>query len=501
MNQRVWVPWVMLGVAVLGWSVNMAHASSAVTGDDGSGTGDPHYPEWIANGVVPPVKVEGEDVTPRLLEQAMEEADVPALALAVVDGCEVVWSGAWGVTGDGGVPVTGETPFQVGSVSKLVSAITALAMVEDEAFSLDDDIRPLLTSWHLPDNDFALRQTVTVRHLLTHSAGLTRTGYWFDRGEGMPPLSEILSGESGNPAVVVEELPGSRAVPSNSGFLVLQVLMEDVAGKPLGVLASERVFSRSGMGSSAFEPVSEAFLARGATNHGRDGAGLDGKAPLIPGAPGGLWSSVDDLGRLLAALMGSWQGRDGSLLSRDTVREMLVRHVGDMGLGLHLHGQGESFSVQQRGGGVGSLAHVIGFPNRCQGAVVVVNSDRGRRVVAETLAAVGEAMDWPGLPLRGEVVELSAEDIRLLVGKYVYDAAPQSSATFIFRDDGLAVRFGERDAVPLMAFSDRLFVLPGAGLAFEFEEAQDGSSPGLTVGTAGLYGSHLTRSHSGIGSP
>ena len=57
----------------------------------------------------------------------------------------------------------------------------------------------------------------------------------------------------------------------------------------------------------------------------------------------------------------------------------------------------------------------------------------------------------------------------------------------------LTVRFGERDPVPLVALSEKRFAWPGPSLVLEFDEVVDGIAPGLALGTAGLYGSHLTR--------
>jgi CubicO group peptidase (beta-lactamase class C family) len=366
-------------------------------------------------------------------------------------------------------------------------------MVAGGTLDLDRPVNGLLSSWKLPESDLTTARPVTVRHLLSHSAGLTRTGYGFDRGEGMPALADLLEGKAENPAIVVEETPGVRGVPSNSGFLVLQQALEDVSGSSLAVLAQERLFARLGMTSSAFEPVDELFLEPAVTNHGRDGAPVDGKAPLVPGAPGGLWSSAEDLGRLLAALMSSWQGRRDALLPRDLAREMLAPAVGDMALGMHFRRDGETFSVQQAGGGIGATAHVIGYPERCQGAAIVVNRDGARRIVAETLAAVGREYDWPSLPLRVTRAEVEPQALEPLVGTYAYDAAPGSTVTFSVRDGALHVEFGERDPIPLIAASESLFVWPGAALEMRFDEPVEGRVSGLSLGTAGLGGAHLTR--------
>lgn len=447
----------------------------------------------IEHGLVPPLRVAGEPVVPRSLTAAMAESGIPALALAIVDDCEVAWAGGWGTLEDGETGVAGSTPFQVGSVSKMVTAVVAMTMVVEGRLDLDQRVNELLTSWKLPDNKLTQEHPVLVRHLLSHSAGLTRTAYWLDRNQPMPELAAILGGETENPAIVVERVPGSRTIASNSGFLVLQSLLEDLSGVPLATLADKYVFTRLGMNSSAFEPVDQRFLDHAATNHRRDGSAMEGRAPLIPGAPGGLWSSAEDLARLVAELMKSWQGRPDGLLPRDLARQMLSPQIGDMALGIHLRGQGEGLSIQQAGGGIGSQARVIAFPELCRGAALVINTDAGRRVVAETLAAVGQEYDWPDLPVVVEKIRLPSSDLERFAGRYEYDAAPGSVMTFRVEGDTLVAQAGEGTPLPLTRASGSVFVWPGSASEMQFDPAVGGVIPGVTIGTAGFYGNHLSR--------
>jgi CubicO group peptidase (beta-lactamase class C family) len=253
------------------------------------------------------------------------------------------------------------------------------------------------------------------------------------------------------------------------------------------------MFTRLGMKSSAFEPVDTAFLYRAATNHRPDGSEMEGKAPLIPGAPGGLWSSAEDLARLLAELMKSWQGRSDDLLPRDVARQMLAPQLGNMALGMHFRGHGENFSIQQAGGGIGSQAQVIAYPSLCRGAAVVVNTDRGRRVVAETLAAVGQEYGWPGLPLVVKRRELPAAALERFAGRYEYDAAPGNVMTFSVEGDSLFAQAGDRAPFPLTPVSESVFAWPASASEMRFDPPLGGSIRGVTIGTAGFYGSHLTR--------
>jgi CubicO group peptidase (beta-lactamase class C family) len=459
-------------------------------------TGAPPIEERIARierGLISPLQLEGEPVAQRTLGDAMAESGVPALALAIVDRCAVVWSGGWGALGDGESPVTGSTPFQVGSVSKTGAATVAMIMVAEGRLGLDDRVNDRLRTWKLPENDLTRETPVLVRHLLTSSAGLTRSAFLLNRGAPPPSIPAMLRGDAAGPAIVVEETPGERAVPSNAAFLLLQHVMEEVVGVPLPGLADRRLFRTLGMHDTAFEPVDEAFLNRAAGGHRGNGTAIEGKAPLVPAAPGGLWSSAEDLGRLLAALMASWHGHAGSLLPRSTARQMLSRQLGDMGLGVHVRGEADASSFQQAGGGIGSSSHIIAYPEVCQGAAVVVNSDRGRRLIAETLAAVGSEYGWPELPLRVSRTRLPAQRLKRFAGRYEYDAAPGSVMVFSVKGDTLIARSGDRPSFPIQPVSESVFVVPRSATEMRFHALGDGPSDGVTIGTAGLYGYHLSR--------
>lgn len=447
----------------------------------------------IERGLVSPLQIEGQPAARRTLGHALAESGIPGLALAVVDDCSVVWSGGWGRLDDGETPVSGTTPFHVGSVSKSVTATVAMMLISEGRLGLEDRVGDLLRTWKLPENALSRETPVLVRHLLTNSAGLTRTAFLLQRGAPTPSIPSLLKGDSGGRPVVVEETPGIRAVPSNAGFLLLQHVLEEVTSTPLPSLADRRLFERLGLRNTAFEPVDDGFLRRAAGGHRRDGTATEGKAPLVPAAPGGLWASAEDLGGWLAALMASWHGRAGSLLPQPIARQMLSPQIGDMGLGFHVRGRAEAASVQQAGGGTGSQSRVIAYPERCQGAALVVNSDRGQGLIAETLAAVGSEYGWPDLPLRVSTTQLSAQGLRQFAGRYEYDAAPGSVMEFAVQGDTLLARGGDGPYFPLQSVSETVFVAPGNATEVRFHLSADGTNRGVTIGTAGLYGYHLSR--------
>jgi CubicO group peptidase (beta-lactamase class C family) len=110
--------------------------------------------------------------------------------------------------------------FQAGSISKPVAALGALRLVEDGRLSLDDDVNRRLKGWKLPENDFTKDEKVTLRRILSHSAGLTVHGFpGYAVGAPLPTLVEILDGvkPANTSAIRVDLIPGSTNRYSGGG--------------------------------------------------------------------------------------------------------------------------------------------------------------------------------------------------------------------------------------------------------------------------------------------
>ena len=142
-----------------------------------------------------------------------------------------------------------ETLFQASRSRKPVADGLHEMLVEQGKLSLDENVNSRLTSWHLPDNEFTKSEKVTLRRVLSHSAGLTVHGFpGYGADEGIPTLTQILDGQKPPPIprpIRVDILPGKQLRYSGGGYTVLQQLMIDVTGKPFPDLLQELVSARS----------------------------------------------------------------------------------------------------------------------------------------------------------------------------------------------------------------------------------------------------------------
>jgi len=310
--------------------------------------------------------------------------------------------------------VTADSLFAAGSISKPVSAAAALALVEKGDLRLDEDVNTELRSWKVPENEFTKNQKVTLRRLLSHSAGLNEGGGpSFAVGEerftalqtldAAPPREQAIPERRWNP-VRVEAVPGSRFLYSPGGYAIVTVLMEDVEKKPFATILAETVLKPLGMHSSTFEePLPTRLLKRVTTEH-KNGEPLAGKRRYFPGlAAGGLWTTPTDLAKFAIEIMSCWRGTSHKILTQASVREMLTCQIGQydskpggQGLGFWVQGQGKGLVFSHKGGTYGSSCQLVAFPAVGQGAALMAN-DRpgGEKLVPETLLAIGTAYGWP----------------------------------------------------------------------------------------------------------
>jgi CubicO group peptidase (beta-lactamase class C family) len=150
----------------------------------------------VESDLLPPVVMKDDPHPGHSLSERMAALHVNGVSIAVIHHGVIEWAQGFGVTSVGGSPVTAETLFQAGSISKPVAAMAALHQVQLGKLSLDADVNTVLTSWKLPDAPVAGGKPVTLRELLTHTGGTTVHGFpGYATDAEVPSLVQVLNGE------------------------------------------------------------------------------------------------------------------------------------------------------------------------------------------------------------------------------------------------------------------------------------------------------------------
>ena len=319
------------------------------------------------------------------LEEQMARHHVPALSIAVIDDYEIAWTRAHGLADVGAQrAATPATVFQASSISKAVTAAVALRLVEQGLLDLDRDVNDTLTSWKVPENAFTAQSEVTLRRLLAHAACVNRPegGFGHD-GPPYPTTSNVLNGErpADNAPARVECVPGTEIRYSNFGYVIVQQLVEDAAGRPFPELARELVFDPLAMASSTFaQPLPESLEARAAVPHDENGQPQARSFNPHAVAQGGLWTTPSDLARFLIDFMLAGSTGSSRILSDAASREMLrsqfpeLEGGGLLGLGFALLGD---WGLVGAGADPGFRSLMMGFPGQGGGIVVMLNGEGG----------------------------------------------------------------------------------------------------------------------------
>ena len=336
------------------------------------------------------------------LAERMATYNVPGVSIAVINDYQVEWARGYGVLEAGrDERVTPETLFQAASVAKPVIAVAALHYAERGLVGLDSDINRNLVSWQVPENPYTAEERVTLRRLLSHTAGVTVHGFrGYAQGEAVPNLLQILDGKppANSPPIRVDTVPGTQVRYSGGGYMIVQQLLEDVAGMPFPEIVRGTVLEPWGMSSSTLEsPLPEDLWAIAATGHRADGRAIPGRWHTYPemGAGGSMWSTPSDLARFGIGVMLAYAGQSDDVISQEMAIQMLSPQLEGRGLGPFLGDDGgDRFYLAHDGANDGFKSYLVAYPKRGQGVVIMTNGDNGAALWREILNGVSGEYGW-----------------------------------------------------------------------------------------------------------
>jgi len=445
----------------------------------------------VEDGLRMPFVVEGygEYRTTYNIYERMKYHGVPGVSIGVINGSSIEWAKGYGELEAGtDLAVDTETLFQVASIGKPITATGVLRLVEQGVLDLGKNVNTYLTSWKIPENEFMNDTPVTLEMLLSHTGGVTVHGFpGYPRGASLPTLVQILDGllPCNTAAVRVDMKPGTQWRYSGGGFVVIQQILEDLLGRPFQESIRQLVFENAGMHRTFYLPILPEVLEENtARAHLADGSLVAGGYHIYPefGAGGGLWSTPSDLALLVVATQDSYMNRPGSLLSRDTVIEMLAPRVGPHGLGFMVTSKSGEVTLSHAGGNLGYRNLLFAYAETGKGAVIMTNSDAGGGICSEIMRAIAVVYDWPDYqPEKKVPISLPREQLELLAGHY---DIPGSGTVPLMVDEGNLYapdRQTEGGRILFLPESPTSFFSPSSGWLLDFVLDESGGVTGVDV--------------------
>lgn len=379
----------------------------------------------IENGLLPPILAKGEDVKTYNILDRMDHYKVPGVSIAIVKDGELILAKGYGIANtslESKVDTT--TLFQAGSISKPLAALSALKLVESESIGLDEDVNLYLKDWKVPENNFTNQEKVTLRRLLTHTAGMTVHGFpGYQQQDSFPTITQVLDGDGNTPKIMVDTTPGSIWRYSGGGYTVMEKLVEDITGVPLEEYMS-KILQQIGMHHSTYaQPLPIELHTTASAAYDNTGKIIDGLWHNYPEqAAAGLWTTPSDLARYCIAVQDILAGEKDGILSRATIEKMLTKHQNDWGLGPSLRWEKDSLIFGHGGKNAGFTNELIAFANRGDAVIIMTNADNGGKLIGEVLRSVSKHFGW-GIsnPRIVELKNVDEKTLENLTGKYLLD--------------------------------------------------------------------------------
>jgi CubicO group peptidase (beta-lactamase class C family) len=366
----------------------------------------------------------------RVVDETVRDRALVGLAVGVVANGQTVYRRTVGQADTRSAQsVSPTTLFRLASVTKTMTAIAVMQLVEQGRISLDDPVNAYLTGFRVERTD-ANAAPVLVRHLLTHTAGLTEP---LRRRDLLSP-SRVLGPKRGRPVPSLTSLyapvmrpafaPGASWMYSNDGFAALGQLVEDVVGRPFAEHVTDEVLHPLGMRQTTFSPAPGDRVAMG---HRVKRSRVKQTTPRsIANLPaGGAYSTLEDMLRYATELTGVGPNLHPHVLTSQTLAEMYQPAVllGDripfQGLCFLLDEEDGHRTVSHGGDYPGYEAALLVAPDDDMGVVVLSNSSARGAAQRLSRLVLRQALGLADhLTVRHPEAELRADLVPELTGRY-----------------------------------------------------------------------------------
>jgi CubicO group peptidase (beta-lactamase class C family) len=446
--------------------------------------------DTISSCLPPPVLVQGEKISCPTLLARMAELKVPGVSIAVVHHGVLEWVQGFGVEQIGGKPVSPETLFQAGSISKPIAAMAALHFVQQGKLSLDDDINKKLTSWHVPESSTAPGAVVTLRELLTHTAGFTVHGFnGYEPGSATPTLVQVLDGTkpANTPPIRLDGVPGAKWDYSGGGYVVMQQLLIDVSHEPFPKLLHDTVLAPIGMTHSTYEqPLPAALQTFAATPYTAEGKPVAGGAHIYPEmTAAGLWTTPADLARYILETQQSLQDKANHVLTPSLTEQMLTPGLGHWGLGIEVEGSATNPYFMHAGVNAGFQSLLVGYEHNGEGAVVMTNAAAGGLKLAhEIVRSIAVEYAWPDFQ---SATRTPIKVDRSILARYVgtYQASPTFSVAYTLEGGQLYTQATGQEKFPVFPEAQSKFFTTVVNSEIDFHTNDKGQVDYLVLHQGG----------------
>lgn len=418
----------------------------------------------IENGLRPKYFVKGDKL--KSIDEVMKEMHIPGISVAIINNFEVVWSKGYGIADiETKQPVDENTIFQAASISKPVTAMAVMKMVQDGKLDLDKNINTYLKSWQLPENEFTAKKAVTLKNLLSHNAGVTVHGFpGYKPDVPFPSLVQVLNGET--PAntgkIFVDMEPETQWRYAGGGTTIVQQAMIDQENKSFQEIMQERVLNPIGMSNSFYSnsKLNEKQLKNATAGHYPDsGEQVVGKRHIYPEmAAAGLWTTAEDLAKFAVEIQKSLKGESNRVLNNQFTEIMTTPILkGEYNIGLANENISEEKFLGHGGGNEGYNCDLLFHKTKGYGVALMTNTDNGAAMIMQIFRSAAKVYGWDNiLPPDFEEIVLTDTDKKHFCGSYQMDF--DKTVQIYLKDNNLAYKLTCDDEYQMIPVSKQMLI-------------------------------------------
>ena len=360
------------------------------------------------------------------LTERMKFYKVKGLSIAVVQNYKIIWAKGYGWANEAEkIPVTENTIFEPGSLSKSVNALALMQMVQDKKIDLFGNINHFLTSWKFPYDSLSHGKKITLANLLNHTAGLSVHGFeGYKLGDSLPTIVQILNGETPANSKPVRSMfePNVKMAYSGGGTMISQLLLMDISQQPYDQYMQTHILKPLEMTHSFYtQPLPDNKKQYAALGYDSAGNELSFKYPImVEQAAAGLWTTPSDLCKFIIAIQNALKGNASSILSQQYARLMLTPYIDERAaFGFFIDDMQDSKYFSHEAGNWGFSGAFYGSFENGNGLAILINSENDK-IIKELANNVVDVYDWSGFDKKQtkKVVNIDDTILKKYLGAY-----------------------------------------------------------------------------------
>jgi len=447
----------------------------------------------VESNLVANIMAEGDSV--HTMQERMAFYHIQGVSIAVIHNHKMEWAKAYGwADKDEKIPLTTETLFQAGSISKSLNSMGVLKLAQDKKIDIYTDINTYLLSWKFPYDSLSKGKKITIADLLSHSAGLTVHGFGgYEKGAAIPTIQQVLDGKKPANSDVVRSKyePGLRYEYSGGGTTISQLIVMDITGKPYDKYMYDNVLAPLGMTASTYQqPPTDKSAELISTAYYPNGKEVTGKYHIYPEqAAAGLWTNPTDLCKYIIETQLAYEGQSHKVLNQQMTRVRLTPyHDKSAALGAFIDAYADSTKYFQHGGvDEGFISQYYGSLTGGNGLVIMVNTANGGQIIPEIVNSIAKVYGFKDLNHSKVMKIVTVSDATLQSYTGEYEIEPNLLLAITKEGSNLFGKLTGQQRVQLHPETQSKFFLKEADVQIEFIRDDKGQVTGLVIYEGGEH--------------